>query len=60
MQLIRRDLRPMLFKLRHVHMIVTVKDTESQVGKSWVSGSIVKVTSECDVKSRTVRHFVAL
>jgi hypothetical protein len=54
MQLLRQDLRLMLLKLRHVHMTVTVKDTESQVGKSWVSGGIVKVTSKCDMKSRTV------
>jgi hypothetical protein len=46
----------MLLKLRNGHMIVTVKDAESQVCKSWVSGGIVKVTSECDMKSWGLRH----
>ena len=54
MQLVRRNLRPMLLKLRNGHMIVTVKDTKSEVCKSWVPSGIVKVSGKCNMKGRTV------
>jgi hypothetical protein len=33
-------------------MTVAIKDTESQIRESWISGSIVKIAGESDVKGR--------